>query len=190
MEILKLFFIVLTSYLLGCLSTGYYYVKFSLGMDIRTIGSGSTGATNVSRLCGKKGFIFCFCGDLFKGMIAIGISRYWHMGTTTTAICLFLVVLGHIFPLQLKFQGGKGIAVTIGALILFDYTLLLLLAITFAILFVFSRIYKGSVLLSFAFLPIETLFIKNTYIHTISLFLVTFLILFAHRKNIIEYVQS
>lgn len=186
---IKVFFIIISSYILGCFSTGYYLVRFLYKKDIRNIGSFSTGATNVSRLYGKKGFLIVLLGDGFKGFLALLMCKYL-LGETSIVIqiCLILVVLGHIFPIQLGFKGGKGIAVSLGAFLCFDYNLLILMSISFLILFIFLRDYKISGLGAYILLPIEVLFKGENLINVIFLILVTLFIIYAHKKNIQEYV--
>jgi glycerol-3-phosphate acyltransferase PlsY len=186
---IKVFFIIISSYILGCFSTGYYLVRFLYKKDIRNIGSFSTGATNVSRLYGKKGFLIVLLGDGFKGFLALLMCKYL-LGETSIVIqiCLILVVLGHIFPIQLGFKGGKGIAVSLGAFLCFDYNLLILMSISFLILFIFLRDYKISGLGAYILLPIEVLLKGENLINVIFLILVTLFIIYAHKKNIQEYV--
>ncbi|WFD09834.1 glycerol-3-phosphate acyltransferase [Tepidibacter hydrothermalis] len=186
---IKLFFIMMSSYLLGCFNTGYYLVRLLYGKDIRDIGSLSTGATNVSRLYGKKGFLIVLLGDSLKGFLAILMCKYL-LGETSIVIqiCLILVVLGHIFPIQLNFKGGKGIAVSLGAFLCFDYNLLILMSISFFILFIFLRDYKISGLGAYILLPIEVLFKNGRLIDSISLTLITLVIIYAHKKNIQDYI--
>lgn len=186
---IKLFFIMISSYLLGGFNTGYYLVRFLYGKDIRKIGSLSTGATNVSRLYGKKGFLIVLLGDALKGFLAISMCKYL-LGETSIVIqiCLILVILGHIFPIQLKFKGGKGIAVSLGAFLCFDYNLVILIFISFLILFIFVRDYKISGLGSYILLPIEVLFKEGQLINSVFLLLTTFAIIYAHKKNIQDYI--
>ncbi len=103
------------AYGLGCLSTGYYLVRWRTGKDIRTLGSRSTGATNVGRTLGTAGFILTVMGDVGKGVLAVGIPLLAGLSATAGAICALAVTLGHIFPAQLRFSGGKGVAVALGA---------------------------------------------------------------------------
>lgn len=123
---------VLLSYLLGCLNAGYYYGRRVHRQDIRLAGSGTAGARNAGRLFGKRAFALVFLGDAAKGAVATGVGL--SLGPESGALCAVAVVLGHIWPAQLGFRGGKGIASALGSLLLLAPWLLALMAVVFALL--------------------------------------------------------
>ena len=107
----------IASYFIGSLPTGYLVARLVKGVDIRTIGSGSTGATNVKRLMGKGWAVFVAIVDMFKGALALLLVA--HSGETSPllmSLSAFAVVLGHNYPVWLGFKGGKGVATTYGTL--------------------------------------------------------------------------
>ncbi len=106
--------IFLGGYILGCLTTGYYLVRFRLGLDIRTMESGSVGARNVGRVLGMPGFVITLLGDFAKGLLAAGMTRYFTHDDRLTGLAMLAVVMGHIWPLQLGLRGGKGVATSLG----------------------------------------------------------------------------
>jgi glycerol-3-phosphate acyltransferase PlsY len=114
-------FVILTivAYLLGSIPFGLIIAK-AHGKDLRNIGSGNIGATNLSRALGKKWALFCFCLDVTKGLVPMLAATSLHSAVpTTTELLLALAVgcaavLGHIFPLYVKFKGGKGVATSFG----------------------------------------------------------------------------
>src|SRR5580698_1890510 len=114
---------VVAAYLIGCFTTGYYLVRVWTGRDIRDIGSGSTGARNVGRVLGKAGLILTAVGDLGKGALAVWLARAFSHDDISAALAVPAVVAGHLWPVQLKFHGGKGIATSFSALLVFDYRL-------------------------------------------------------------------
>lgn len=179
----KLFICLAVSYLIGCFNTGYYYVKFNFNKDIRSIGSFSTGATNASRISGKKGFIITFLGDSIKGILTIILVKYLNLSYTETQLCLLAVVAGHIFPIQLGFKGGKGISTILGGLLAFDYTLIILFIANLLILFIFIRNYKISGILSFILLLVEYLIINHNIINSSIFCIIIIVIVVAHREN-------
>jgi glycerol-3-phosphate acyltransferase PlsY len=122
---------VLGAYLLGCFATGYYLVRARTGKDIREIESGSTGARNVGRVLGKPGFVLTVFGDFGKGALAVWGAWEWTNNHHLAAVAMLAVVAGQIWPAQLRFRGGKGVAASLGALLVFDYRM----ALTFAVLF-------------------------------------------------------
>src|SRR5580692_10750016 len=99
--------VILASYALGCIVTGYYLVRMRTGLDVRAHGSGSVGATNVGRIVGPVGFGVTFLGDVCKGMTAVALPLWRSLPEWTLLACTLGVVLGHLFPLQLGFRGGK-----------------------------------------------------------------------------------
>jgi acyl-phosphate glycerol 3-phosphate acyltransferase len=104
----------LTAYALGCFNTGYYWVRLKRRQDIREFGSGSTGARNVGRLLGPSGFIITFTGDIAKACLALTFGILVVAPSAHVFWCLPALVIGHIYPAQLGFRGGKGIAVALG----------------------------------------------------------------------------
>jgi acyl phosphate:glycerol-3-phosphate acyltransferase len=125
-------FAVVLSYLLGCLNAGYYYVRLVHGQDIRLAGSGTAGARNAGRLFGKGVFAAVFLVDATKGAAATAVGL--SIGPEVGALCSIAVVVGHIWPVQLGFRGGKGIASALGALLLLAPWLLAWMALAFTAL--------------------------------------------------------
>jgi glycerol-3-phosphate acyltransferase PlsY len=113
---------IIASYLVGAIPFGLLIAK-AHGIDIRTVGSGNIGATNVSRALGKKWAYLCFVLDVLKGLIPMLAAMFiLPAGVTTAKIGLLLAVgaaaiLGHVFPVYLKFKGGKGVATSLGVVL-------------------------------------------------------------------------
>ncbi len=108
--------LVLGAYLLGSISFSYLIVKAKEGMDVRTVGSGNAGATNVMRAAGKKAAALALLLDIAKGITAVVVAR--AVGATPPVVggAAVAVVLGHVFPVFFGFRGGKGVATSAGAL--------------------------------------------------------------------------
>lgn len=118
---MMIFVAIFISYLLGSIPTGFLVAK-AKGVDIRTQGSGNTGATNVFRVLGKKPGIFVFICDALKGFVAVWLCWHYfangHLSPALTGILGGIAsILGHNFPLWLKFKGGKGVATSLGVVI-------------------------------------------------------------------------
>jgi glycerol-3-phosphate acyltransferase PlsY len=105
------------AYALGCFSTSYYYVRLVAGRDIRQEGSSTAGARNVSRLLGRKAGIAVAVADITKGFAAAWIGTHIANSVAISPLIMAAVVAGHIWPLQLGFRGGKGLAAGFGALL-------------------------------------------------------------------------
>ncbi len=111
---------LLASYLLGAVPTAYLLVKRSTGRDVRTIGSGNVGATNAMRAAGKRIGLLVFVLDGMKGVVSAAVIPRWLGGygdPTLSLACGLAAVVGHDFSCFLRFEGGKGVATTIGALL-------------------------------------------------------------------------
>ena len=103
-------------YLLGSLPTGYVVVRTKTGQDIRTVGSGNIGATNVGRVLGKKWAVIVTIVDMLKGGAAVMLCRSFGGADIAVAAAALGAVLGHNYPVWLNFRGGKGVATTFGTL--------------------------------------------------------------------------
>jgi glycerol-3-phosphate acyltransferase PlsY len=174
---------VLGAYLLGCLSTGFYLVRARTGRDIRGIGSGSTGARNVGRLLGKSGFGLTVLGDVGKGALAVWIAQTWTHNHQLAALAMLAVVAGHIWPVTLRFRGGKGAATSLGALLVFDYRLVLTFAALFLAGLVLTRKSVLPGMFAFACLPFASLWFNPDGLTATLIAVLSAMILFAHRKN-------
>jgi acyl phosphate:glycerol-3-phosphate acyltransferase len=177
---------VVGAYLIGCFTTGYYLVRVWTGRDIREIGTGSAGARNVGRILGKPGFILTVIGDLAKGALAVWVARVFSHDDFSAALALPAVVAGHLWPVQLKFHGGKGIATSFSALLVFDYRLALTMLVLFGVIFVFARKTLLPAMFAFICLPaVCWFFIRDNFTIAVTAAL-SVAILFAHRRNLGE----
>ncbi|MGH7942485.1 MAG: glycerol-3-phosphate acyltransferase [Limisphaerales bacterium] len=177
---------VAVAYVIGSFTTGYYLVRLRTHKDIRELGSGSAGARNVGRILGKAGFILTVLGDFAKGALAVWLAQWCSPGDFTPALAVAAVVAGHLWPLQLRFRGGKGITTSLGALLVFDYRLALTLAALFAVIFVFTRKSLLPTMFAFICLPIVCwFFIRDNFTIAVTTVL-SAAILFAHRRNLGE----
>ncbi len=129
----KTILVCLMAYGLGCLSPGYWLVRWRCGIDIRTIGSGATGAFNVGRVLKTPGFALTLLGDVLKGVLALALAYAFGLPPLARFLVLTAVVVGHDFPAQLGFRGGNGLAPGGGALLLLDPWLTLMLALFFCL---------------------------------------------------------
>jgi len=118
---LSFIILIVASYLLGSVPFGVLIAK-AHGKDLRSIGSGNIGATNVSRALGKKWAYICFILDCLKGLVPMLAAKPLATPLTVTTLSLWLTVgcaaiLGHIFPVYLKFKGGKGMSTCMGIIL-------------------------------------------------------------------------
>jgi glycerol-3-phosphate acyltransferase PlsY len=169
---------------------GYYLVRSRTGKDLRTLGSGSLGARNVGRELGWRGFLITLAGDLGKGALAVWAAQRFGHGAGLGGIALVAVMAGHIWPVQLRLQGGKGVATFVGALMVYDFRLALALGLIFAGPFAVMRRTTLAAMLAFAVLPFAAMWLARQQplaaglAQTLVIALGSAMVLFAHRKNL------
>jgi glycerol-3-phosphate acyltransferase PlsY len=182
---------VLGAYLLGCLAVGYYLVRARTGKDIREIGSGSTGARNVGRVLGKPGYLLTVLGDLSKGALAVWFAaEFAGHNRTAMALAVLAVVAGHIWPAQLRFRGGKGVATSFGALLMFDHRAALTILVLFLGSFAVTRKSLFPAMFAFACLPLADWWFNRDDLTATLMTVLTAIILFAHRRNLAEEIAA
>jgi len=159
---IKVLSLVLFSYLLGAIPTGYLIARKVMGIDIREHGSGNPGAANVYRTVGKWAGICTFLIDGLKGFIPTTLALYFCPGLYWPAIlCGTVAILGHMWTIYLKFRGGKGVATSAGvfAALLPIPTALAFLAFVICVA-LWGRISIGSIV-ACVVLPLASFFIGN-----------------------------
>jgi acyl phosphate:glycerol-3-phosphate acyltransferase len=141
------------AYLLGGLPFGYWFVRLVSGRDIRTMGSGNIGATNVQRSMGMKAGLAVLFLDIFKGFLAVWVAAVWtHSNAAALALAVAAVMLGHCYPIFLRFKGGKAVACFVGAfLYLAPLALLATTAVFVLVVAATKYVSLGSILGAFIF---------------------------------------
>src|SRR3981081_664859 len=176
------------SYVLGSIPFGYVLVQIFKHEDVRSSGSGNIGATNVARKSPALG-IATLLLDAAKGLAAVLLARVLVSGPTQKDImttAAFFAVLGHLFPVWLKFRGGKGVATSLGAFILLTPKSILCMVVLFLIIAVaFRYVSLGSIAVSAAF-PLLA-WALHEYVDSrqlVLIALVSALVIWRHRQNI------
>ena len=179
---------ILISYLLGSIPSGIIVAKlFNLG-EIRDIGSGSTGATNVFRTGNYFASGITFITDALKAIIAIKICQSYY--PDIFILCVIFILIGHIFPIWLKnFSGGKGYASFLGILLASSYILFFIIITSWIVVFVIARISSLSALLSIIILFVTvTLLPDIKYVEVY--YIAGLIILISHAKNILRLITG
>lgn len=186
---------ILIGYLFGCFSTGFFIGKIKK-VDIRQYGSKSAGTTNALRTLGAKAGALTLFGDILKAIIAIMLVRYLFFPDLEYVRLLSLytglgVVIGHNYPIWLKFQGGKGIAATAGAMVAFD-PLIIPIGLPIFVLSVAITRYVSVGSLTIAILFPTWIAIRNPgNIHMLLVALIyTLLAFIKHRSNIKRIING
>ena len=178
--------IVLSAYLIGGISPGYLLVRMLRDVDLRTIGSGSLGATNTGRVLGRKGFYFTLVMDILKGALVVLLARSLEFPPDIVCAVVVAVIAGHIWPLWLHFHGGKGIATSLGAFAVLDYKILLMGGAALLLTYVVTRKFLPSWIATLVVLPLIAYFLGNPMPVVISLLVSAVIILIAHKNNIMQ----
>ena len=176
-----LILIIFISYLLGSIPFGYILTKFFVKKDIREIGSGNIGATNALRTGNKSiGYATLFF-DIFKAIIPIiFVKIYYYEYLYISSLCVFL---GHVFPIWLKFKGGKGVATYIGILFSINIYLGICFGLIWFVIFFIFKYSSLSSLISSLFIPLINFLILKDEVN--FFFIIMFVLIFyTHRENI------
>ena len=178
---MDIFLIGIISYLMGSIPFGFILTKIFLNKDIREIGSGNIGATNALRT-GKKTLGYSTLTlDILKAVIpVIYVKVFYQDFLYIASLCAFL---GHVFPIWLKFKGGKGVATYVGILFSINFYFGIIFAVSWFITFFISKFSSLSSLVGAASIPIYLLIL--TQFDQVIFFTIMFvLIFFTHRENI------
>jgi glycerol-3-phosphate acyltransferase PlsY len=176
----------LLAYLLGGLPFGYWFVRLSSGQDIRTMGSGNIGATNVHRAAGKKAALIVLLLDILKGFLAVWIAALLtHGNILALALAAAAVMVGHCYPVLLGFKGGKAVACFIGAFAFITPLPLLAATLVFLAVVALSKyISLGSILGALLFPLLVWLIQRPPLDILLAAIFAAALIIYRHRGNI------
>ena len=183
---INLIIVAVYSYILGSIPFGLILTKIFLKKDIREIGSGNIGTTNVLRTGKKSLAVATLVLDLLKGYFSIIITfTYFDNLISYSALICFI---GHIFPVWLKFKGGKGVATYLGVILALSYKFFLIFGISWLVLsFLFRYASLSSIISSFIVFVYSYFFINN---FSLILFIFFIIIIYTHRENIVRLKNS
>jgi len=195
----------LLCYFVGAIPSGYILVKIKTGKDIRTMGSGNIGATNVARVLGTAWFVPVFIFDFIKGFapvfwLAPWVATRWHCPTCQAPMsmlavfCALLALVGHLWPIYLGFRGGKGGATVGGILFAFNWAAALIACAVWVLVFLpFRYVSLGSVIAALS-LPVAQYFTwdlvksrwgsETVWVGTLFLGVAGILVIVRHRANL------
>ncbi len=176
--------IIIASYLIGSLPFGLILSKTLRGIDPRTQGSGNIGATNVWRVVGKKEGVITVLCDLLKGMPLLLLAKTIEMDSKIVYLVALAAVFGHIFSIFLNFKGGKGVATSLGVLLMLSPKLVLVASLFWAVSVFLSKISSVGALTAFSLLPILAYFLQMDRHFLLLVTTISLLVLVRHRENI------
>lgn len=185
----KPFFFVLFAYLLGSLPVGVLLARLK-GQDPRKMGSGNIGATNVMRTAGKKLGIVTLLGDMLKGLIPVLLTIWSGQTALLIALVGLAAFIGHLFPVYLKFKGGKGVSTALGVfLALSPLGILIAVAVFLFMVWKWRYVSLGS-LTGSGLMPVSLLLLKAPLEYVAVAVVVVVLIFIKHRENIRRLVEG
>ena len=186
-------FVIIIAYVIGSIPAGYLIVRAREGDDVRQTGSGGTGATNVARHAGKGAGVMTLIFDALKGVIAVFIAgvlaqALFPYADWTIAFAGVAAIVGHVFPVWLRFRGGKGVATCLGVFLMLEPAAVAIAAVTFAMTFALGRFVSlasmvavGSIAITISLLTLaDPLLLPKAVAAIVS----ASLVIFAHRGNI------
>ncbi|MGD6968049.1 glycerol-3-phosphate acyltransferase [Rossellomorea vietnamensis] len=184
MNVYMLIAVCLLSYGFGGLNGAYYLTGYYLKDDIRRYGSGNVGATNAGRILGKKGFILTIILDVSKVMAAMTIA-FWITENEIISMSLsaFFLLIGHIFPLQLGFRGGKGVVVFFANSLFLVPLSIPICGLIMGISFFLLKDYKKAGFLSMLSIPVSAFLLSAPSEYTTALLIMLFIVLLVHIKS-------
>ena len=184
---INLIIVAVYSYLLGSIPFGLLLTKIFLKKDIRTVGSGNIGTTNVLRTGNKFLAVATLILDMLKGYISVYITMlYFENLTSLSALICFI---GHIFPIWLKFKGGKGVATYLGVILALSYKFFLIFGISWISLSLLFRFASLSSMISTLLVFLYAYFFEINH-SILILFIFFVMILFTHKENISRLKSS
>ena len=179
-------FIFSVSYLCGSIPFGFLLTKFFLKKDIRKMGSGNIGATNVLRTGNKLIGYSTLTLDVLKAIVPFIIIKFnLPEFIFVSSLSIFL---GHVFPVWLKFKGGKGVATYVGMLFCINYILGFVFIISWFIVFILSKYSSLSSMIASLSIPIFCFFIYNENFYFFTMMFI--LVFFTHRENIKRLINN
>ena len=186
--------LLLIGYLVGSFPSGYLAGRIVKGIDIRSLGSGSTGATNVLRHIGKRAAISVFIIDVFKGILSILLAKYFLLNDSWQVAIGLSTLTGHIWPVWLNWKGGKAVATGLGIFLGLSWQVgLATLAVFILVIASFKIVSLASLTSSLALPLIMFLSFQNSIIslpyQIISILAMT-LVIWRHRENIIRLING
>lgn len=187
--------VVVLSYLIGSIPTGYIVVKLKTGEDIRTIGSGSTGATNVKRVLGKGWFFAVLLLDAFKGALPVILANLYAGRCEGVGLFPVLagiaVIIGHSKPVFLQFKGGKSVASGVGTILALNWQVGLIIAGIWATITYFTKYVSVGSIIALFLAPFIMHYIGHAPVgYTIYCALGAIYIIYLHRQNICRLIKG
>lgn len=186
--------VIFGAYIIGSIPTGYLVVKAFKGEDIRKIGSGSTGATNVKRVMGKKWFFAVMLLDAFKGALPVLLAKFLTVSMVSLGllpvIASVAVIIGHSKSVFLGFTGGKSVSSGVGTILALNWQVGLILAVIWGIITYFTKYVSVGSIIALCLSPILMFVFKQPLAYVIYCLIGAIYITYLHRENIKRLING
>ena len=182
--------LVVAAYLLGSCPFGVLIARLAGHVDLRRVGSGNIGATNVLRVVGKGAAVLTLLGDIGKGALAVGLARRLDANAQVVAAVALAAVLGHVFPVWTGFRGGKGVATTLGVVLATMPVVGGLLLLVWLAVAALSRYSSLAALVAVATMPVFVWVVDGRWVMLALSGALATLVVARHRDNIRRLVAG
>ena len=199
--------LVASAYVLGSIPFSFLVVKFMAGKDVRDHGSGNVGATNVARTAGRAAGILALVLDIAKGYAVVALARWivfsaqwpfeaglqpWQSREMWIALAAFLAIVGHMFPVWLRFRGGKGVATAAGVFLALDPRVAAGAVLVFAIVALASRMVSLASIVTAATIPLLFRYVTHDapFWRIVMSIAIAIVVILKHHANIARIVEG
>lgn len=194
LKCVELLIVALGAYLIGSIPTGYIIVKAKTGQDIRTVGSGSTGATNVKRVLGKNYFFLVMILDAIKGALPVVLAKLFAtVGVAfgiAPVIAAIAVIIGHSKSVFLQFKGGKSVASGVGTILALNWIVGLIIALVWGVITYTTKYVSVGSIIALIVSPFVMYFLGAPIAYVAYCALGAIYIVYLHRENIKRLIQG
>jgi acyl phosphate:glycerol-3-phosphate acyltransferase len=186
---MNIYMITAAAYILGSIPFGLVWAKLLGHGDLRNVGSGNIGATNALRTGSKKLAILTLLCDMLKGTVAVVLARHFAPDTHAVLYAGFAAIAGHIWPVWLKFKGGKGVATILGVLLGWSWPVALVVAGAWLVVAFLGRYSSLAAMLAIWHSPVYAI-VLGQKAYALPLILLALLASFTHRQNIARLLKG
>lgn len=194
LKCVELLVVAIVAYIIGSIPTGYLIVKAKTGQDIRTVGSGSTGATNVKRVLGKNYFFLVMLLDALKGALPVVLAKLFAtVGVSlglAPVIAAIAVIIGHSKSIFLQFKGGKSVASGVGTILALNWVVGIVIALVWGVITYTTKYVSVGSIIALVVSPFVMYFLGAPIAYVAYCALGAIYIVYLHRENIKRLING
>ena len=194
LKCVELLAVAIIAYIIGSIPTGYIIVKAKTGQDIRTVGSGSTGATNVKRVLGKNYFFLVMLLDALKGALPVVLAKLFAtVGISlglAPVIAAVAVIIGHSKSIFLQFKGGKSVASGVGTILALNWVVGIVIALVWGVITYTTKYVSVGSIIALIVSPFVMYFLGAPIAYVAYCALGAIYIVYLHRENIKRLING